>query len=95
MTRPSSHREQNPTQRCSNCVHSRLVAYKLDLLCFHGDRIEIVGQSEYPVSADYVYLDGEEVGMMDGEEYSPVWADRVVEPSDVCDEWAHDGHEHK
>ena len=64
------------------------MAYKLDLLCFHGDSIEITGQSGYPVDADYVFMDGEEVGMLDGDEYSKVWAGRIVDSCvEVCDEW--------
>lgn len=87
MTRPASHREQPHERGCGNCFFSHLVAYKHNLLCFHGDNIEITGQSLYPVKSDYVLLDGEEVGMMDGDEWSDVWADRVVDCDDVCDEW--------
>lgn len=68
-----------------------MVAYKLDLLCFFGDSIEARGQSEYPVTADHVALNGEEVGLMDGEEYSRVWAGRVVDSDDVCDEYQPSG----
>lgn len=88
MTRPSTHREQVPEKHCGNCRFSHLVAYKLDLLCFHGDKIEIVGQSGYPVDADYVFMDGDEIGMMDGDEYSRIWAGRIVDGwTEVCDEW--------
>ena len=87
MTRPESHREQSHPRRCGNCEFLKLVAYKLDCLCFRGDAIEIHGQSEYPVTADHVYFDGEEVGMLEGDEYSRVWAGRVVSEDDVCDEW--------
>ena len=87
MTRPESHREQRHTKDCSTCKYARLVAYKLDLLCFHGDTIEIHGQSVYPVESDHVFLDGEEVGILDGDEYSSVWAKRIVDPDEVCDEW--------
>lgn len=85
--RPASHREQQHLRSCANCWHSRLVAYKLQLLCFHGDSIKILGQSEYPVAADDVSLDGKEVGLMEGDEYDKVWAERVVDQEDVCDEW--------
>jgi len=70
-------------------VFARLVAHKLDLLCFHGDVIQIYGQSHYPVAADHVWLaaNQEEVGMMEGDEYSKVWAERIVDSDDVCDEW--------
>lgn len=86
--RPGSHREQIPEKCCGNCKHARLVAYKLDLLCFHGDTIEITGQSGYPVDADYVYMNDSEVGLLYGEEYDDVWAGRIVDGDDVCDEWS-------
>lgn len=87
--RPVSHRDCTPAQTCGNCRFSRLVAGKLDLLCFHGDEIEVAGeQSRYPVNADYVRLNGDNVSYMDGEEYSKVWAGRVVDGcTEVCDEW--------
>lgn len=88
MTRPETHHEQSHVRCCGSCVFSKLVAYKLDLLCFYGDKIEIYGQSEYPVTAPHVYLDGEEVGMLDGDAYDKVWAERVVDSEDVCDEWS-------
>lgn len=85
MTRPASHREQIPERRCDNCVFSHLVAYKDDLLCFHGDDIRITGKSE---CSEYVELNGEDICLMDGEEYSKkVWAGRIVYSDDVCDEW--------
>lgn len=85
--RPASHREQIPEQRCGNCKFAHLVAYKLDLLCFHGDNIEVTGEVGYPVEAECIDLDGNSVDLMDGEEYSKVWAGRVVNDSDVCDLW--------
>lgn len=89
--RPESHRDQVPEKRCGNCRHSHLVSYKLDLLCFHGDKIQVTGQSRYPVDSDHVLLESvpgwDEVGMLDGDAYSEVWAERVVDPCDVCDEW--------
>lgn len=87
MPRPSSHRDQPRERCCGNCAFAHLVAYKLDLLCFHGDDIHVTGQSGYPVKADYVILDREEVGMMEGDEYDSVWAGRLVDSDDVCDEW--------
>ena len=87
MPRPSSHHEQYHGTCCGNCKFARRVAYKLDLLCFHGDTIEIHGQSKYPVDADHVYLGGDEVGLMDGDAYDSVWAGRVVDSDEVCDEW--------
>lgn len=91
MTRPQSHRAQVPLRRCADCKFANLVAYKLDLLCFHGDDIAITGQSHYPVDADYVELGGENVEMLDGDEYGRVWANRIVDQDDVCDEWQKSG----
>ena len=87
MPRPPSYKEQPHERCCGNCRFAHLVAYKLDLLCFHGDNVEVTGQSKYPVNADYVLLDGEEVGLMEGDEYSRVWAGRIVESDDICDDW--------
>jgi hypothetical protein len=87
MPRPDSHRYQQHEKCCGNCKFSHLVAYKLDLLCFYGDTIRVIGKSEYPVTADLIQMNGEEVGMMDGEEYSSVWAGRIIDGDDVCDKW--------
>lgn len=92
MTRPDSYNVPIPAKSCANCRFSRLVAYKLDLLCFHGDEIEVVGKCEYPVNADYVLLkDGKHamaaVGLMDGDEYDKVWGGRIVDCDGVCSEW--------
>ena len=88
VTRPSSHHEIEIERNCGNCRFSHLVAYKLDLLCFHGDDIRVTGRSGYPVDADCVELAGDEVGMLDGDAYDSVWASRVVDPHlEVCDEW--------
>ena len=87
MTRPASHASQPHPKSCSNCALSHLVANKLDLLCFHGDNIEVTGHSNYPVTSDYVVMDGEEVGLLEGDEYDRIWSDRIVNPDDVCDEW--------
>lgn len=87
MSRPASHQSQPHESCCGNCAFAHLIAYKLDLLCFHGDAIEITGKSEYPVSAEFVEMNGEEVGMMEGDAYSKLWADRIVDSDDVCSEW--------
>jgi len=84
--RPESHR--TPEQGCGTCKFSRLVATKLDLLCFHGDNIEGVGISRYPVESEYVELDGIDVCSLDGDGYDRVWAGRVVDPCDICDAYA-------
>ena len=87
MPRPPSHRDQPHDRCCGNCAFAHLVAYKLDLLCFHGDTIEVNGKSEYPVTSDHVFIGRDEVGMMEGDEYSNVWAGRIVDSDEVCDEW--------
>lgn len=87
MPRPETHRQQAHERCCGNCKHCHLVAYKLDLMCFHGDSIEVEGESKYPVSANYVFLDGQEVGLLDGDEYDKVWCGRIIDHDDVCDQW--------
>lgn len=89
MPRPSSHRAQPHERCCGNCRFAKLVAYKHDLLCFHGDVIQIYGQSHYPVDSDHVWMveTQEDVGMIEGDAYSKVWAERIVDSDDVCDEW--------
>jgi hypothetical protein len=87
MTLPKSHRSQPHERCCGNCKFAHLVAYKLDLLCFHGDDIKLHGISSYPVAADHVSLRGDAVGMMEGDEYDRVWGTRVTDPDSICDEW--------
>ena len=91
MTRPASHREQVFPQRCGNCFFAHAPYFKRDhLLCFHGDAIEI-NRWHYTDSKEVntdVRLDGEDVGLMEGDAYSEVWGGRVVDPiTEVCDEW--------
>lgn len=85
--RPESHQHQDHERCCGTCRFAKLVAYKLDLLCFHGDTIELHGTSEYPVTADHVFMDDDEVGMLEGDAYDHVWARRKVDSDDVCGEW--------
>lgn len=87
MTRPASHRGQPHERCCGNCAFAHLVESKLDLLCFHSDNIRVIGKSEYPVTSEIVELHGEEVGMLEGDEYASIWADRIVDSDEVCDEW--------
>lgn len=84
--RPTSHRDQIPEQGCHNCRHSHVVEFKGDLLCFHGDDI-VATPSPCRDGWTDVELDGECVGIMDGDEWSKVWAGRVIDGTDVCDEW--------
>lgn len=81
--RPDTHKLQMHDRCCGNCVHAKWLAYKRDLLCFHGDDIEVVPGGD----GDFVYLGGTEVNMLDGDEYDTVWAGRVVDADDVCDNW--------
>jgi hypothetical protein len=85
MTRPASHREQIPKRRCGNCRHGHLVEFKEDLLCFHGDQIVVLpGLSD---EDSEVWLSGESVSLLDGDEYDAVWGGRVVDATDICDAW--------
>jgi hypothetical protein len=86
--RPESYSDKPLERCCSTCRFSHLVAYKLDLLCFHGDKIEITGTSEYPVTAHHVMLNGnDDVGMMEGDSYDRIWGSRSVDGEAVCDFW--------
>lgn len=98
MTRPESHRDQFPEKCCRNCRHGIEVIYKRDLLCFHDDvvYIEPVEPADRRLNDErHVTLyrprkdpdNGDSVDLMDGEEYSEVWAGRVVDDTDICDEW--------
>ena len=84
--RPKSHRDQEHMTRCGNCKFAHLVAYKLDLLCFRGDDIQITGKCEYD-GGEHIDFNGDDVAFMEGDQYDKVWGGRVVDPTDVCDEW--------
>jgi len=86
MSRPNSYREQILERRCGNCRFAAIPEYKDDLLCFFGDNAEIE-QSNCNRNKSVVLIDGAHVGLLDGQEYDPVWASRVVDCTDVCDEW--------
>lgn len=83
--RPQSHREQIPEKRCGNCKHGLVPEFRDNLLCFHGDKIET--KPGLSAGTTEVWLNGEDVGTMDGDEYDQVWAGRLVDWDDVCDEW--------
>jgi len=85
--RPATYNDTAPERCCSNCRHAHLIAVKLDLLCFHGDTIEVTGHQEYPVRADHIDMGGEEVGMLEGDAYSKVWAGRIIDSDAICDQW--------
>lgn len=85
--RPSTHRNQEFAKRCGNCKHCHVVEFKDDSLCFYGDNAKII-PSDLRDYWSEVELDGLDVGIMEGEEYSEVWAGRVVSDwCDVCDSW--------
>ncbi len=77
---PSTHREQIPDQRCGNCRMPQLVG-RQHLLCFHGDNVTT---RKWDYGTD-VILDDQDVDLI--EDFGEVWASRVVEPTDVCDQW--------
>lgn len=79
--RPSSHRYQYFDKRCGTCRHSRdSMRDDCALLCLLGDKFEDRGND--------VFINGNYVSMMGGDEYDRIWGGRAVEDSDVCDEWA-------
>lgn len=86
MTRPASHRTQSHPRCCGTCKHSAWPESKEHLLCFFGDTVEIIPSSLREWWSDVIF-DGTSVGLLDGDEYDKVWGDRVVEDTDVCDEW--------
>ena len=85
MSRPESHREQIPEQRCGNCIFARWVRNGHHLLCFHGDesRTRIVSEGE---PWEDVEIDGNCISIME-EEFDEVWGGRSTDSTDVCDEW--------
>lgn len=87
--RPASHREQVPPQRCGNCLYGMIPEWKQHLLCFFGD--EFTTQPSFvQAGCDDVLLNGEPVGLLDGDEYDAVWGGRAVDDTDVCDCWMAD-----
>jgi hypothetical protein len=86
--RPKSYCDTPPSNRCGNCKHAHLIAGPLHLLCFRGDSIEVTGHSGYPVTAEYVELDGVDMStLLECGEYDKIWADRAVDSDAFCDEW--------
>lgn len=87
MTRPSTHRNQDPPRRCGNCIYALYPEHKDDLLCFHGDSVTRRPSCLRGHWVDIELADGRAVGLLDGDEYDQVWGGRVVDESDICDEW--------
>ena len=93
--RPSTHHEQEPPERRGgNCAMMRRVEYKGETLCFHGDQIETQpGLNEAMTGLptdDVTLIEGVQrysVGILDGDEWSRVWAGRTVDLTDACSEW--------
>ncbi len=86
MTRPASHRTQRHPHDCGSCKYSAYPEYKEHLLCFHGDKAKIIPSSLREWWSDVIF-NNRPVGLMEGDEYDEVWAGRVVEEEDICDEW--------
>lgn len=84
--RPESHRDQTSERRCGNCKFAAVPVYKDHLLCFHGDNAVMEPSSCSSFKKD-VWINGELVGLLDGDEYDKIWGGGVVEDTDVCDEW--------
>lgn len=80
--RPKSYREHSSPRRCGTCCHARYIHVKDDLLCFAGDAVED--------AAGDAILDGQLVGLLDGDAYDRAWAGRTTEEDDTCDEWSPD-----
>lgn len=87
MAKPPSYREQIPDRRCGNCRHSVVEARYRNLYCMHNEQWEITGNSEYPTSAKYIAIDGEDIAYLEGDAHDKIWARCDVDPTDVCDEW--------
>lgn len=87
--RPTTHRGQLPAHGCFDCTHSRLLQYKQDLLCFHGDRI-VTTPGILRDEVGVVLFDGQksvQVELADGDEYDRVWGGRIVDEYDICEEY--------
>lgn len=88
--RPESHKEQLPDKRCGNCKFAHEFRKFGDLLCFHGDKIKLERWS-YKTAPDEVNTDvifeGSNIEYMECEEYSNIWAGRIVDNTDICEEY--------
>lgn len=92
MTRPESYDDTPPVNRCGTCRHCHYIRYHEDLLCFHGDEITARRDGLGPWDKSDVELLSrprydESVELLEGEEYSKVWAARVVDAHAVCEKW--------
>lgn len=64
--------------------------YKNDLLCFHGDRVVTSpGIREGTFEVQLMLDEGRvvDVGLLDNGDYDEVWGGRIVDDTDVCDDW--------
>lgn len=86
MTRPISHRSQEHPRRCGNCRHCHMPTFQVHWMCFCGDNYVARRSPVYSWQSDVV-LDGEDVSLLQGDEFDKVWGGRVVDPDDICDEW--------
>lgn len=87
MTRPASHRYQIPKHCCGNCEFSHIVEPTLDLLCFHGDNIRVIGERNNSTESEFIEIDGEDIVLMSNDRYSEIWAGGIVDSDNICDEW--------
>lgn len=96
MTRPSSHRIVLPERRCTICKHSKYIASKHNVLCFHGDHFHEEksrwGGEDLILLQDRPDLPRSYVNYLDGDAYDTVWGVRIIHDPDieVCDEWEED-----
>lgn len=88
--RPNSHKEQIPDKRCGNCKFAHELRRLGDLLCFHGDNIKLQKWS-YKTTPDEVMTDvifeGQNLEYVEMDEYSKIWAGRIVDDTDTCEEY--------
>lgn len=85
--RSASHKSQFPEHGCFDCKHGIIPCYKDHLLCFYGDADLIVYSIDCESKKADIELNGLNVGLLEGDEYDQVWGGRVVDPTDICDEW--------
>ncbi len=85
--RPDSYDDRPPINRCGTCEHCHYVRYHTQLLCFHGDVIVARRDGKGEWQKSDVEFAGESVELLGGEEFSKLWAGRVVGSDATCDEW--------
>lgn len=88
--RPDSHKEQIPDKRCGNCKFAHVFRRLGDLLCFHGDDIKLEKwswkHSPDDIKTDVIFK-GQNIEAFEADEYSTIWAGRIVDDTDICEEY--------